>query len=383
MNLRGNNHVKPDKTALVLGGGGVLGACYEVGALLALNHLFAGRTVNDFDIYVGTSAGAFVASLLANGLTPAEMVDVMANAHPRLRGLRAEDIFTWNTSGLWRWAARLPLTLLRSAQSSWPPSAAGLFLSMSEAMLPGLFDGAGLERFLADAFQRLGGTNRFNRLRRELYILATDLNSGQRAIFGEDGLAGPAISRAVAASSALPLIYKPVQIGHRLYVDGGLRGNAGLDVAIEHGARLVICLNPLVPYTPAETATADGDGSTAGLTWQALRIMAHAGVHDQIEQLQERHPEVDIVFLEPGCDEAELLTPNIMHYSARARLLRRACQSAEASLARQHGTLTDIFSRHGLISHPPAPLAVPSRLVADEWHASLARIDRTLSQLAK
>jgi NTE family protein len=58
------------KTALVLGGGGFTGGVYEIGALRALDLLSVNRTVNQFDVYVGTSAGAFVASLAANGITP-------------------------------------------------------------------------------------------------------------------------------------------------------------------------------------------------------------------------------------------------------------------------------------------------------------------------
>src|SRR5712691_12980704 len=65
------------KTALVLGGGGFTGGVYEIGALRAFDLLAVNRTVNDFDLYVGTSAGSFVASMLANGVTPEEMMRVL------------------------------------------------------------------------------------------------------------------------------------------------------------------------------------------------------------------------------------------------------------------------------------------------------------------
>src|SRR3954468_3850272 len=65
------------RTALVLGGGGVTGGVYEIGALRALDLLAVNRTVNEFDVYVGTSAGSFVASLAANGVTPEEMMRVV------------------------------------------------------------------------------------------------------------------------------------------------------------------------------------------------------------------------------------------------------------------------------------------------------------------
>src|SRR5258706_1590162 len=68
---------KPSKTALVLGGGGFTGGVYEIGALRALDLLAENSNVNNFDVYVGTSAGAFIAALSANGVTPEEMMQVV------------------------------------------------------------------------------------------------------------------------------------------------------------------------------------------------------------------------------------------------------------------------------------------------------------------
>ena len=80
------------KTALVLAGGGLSGAMYEIGALRAIDDILTDRTVNDFDIYVGTSAGAIACSLLANGATPESM----------LQGLSAQmiyfDLFSVNSN---------------------------------------------------------------------------------------------------------------------------------------------------------------------------------------------------------------------------------------------------------------------------------------------
>ena len=70
------------KTALVLGGGGFTGGVYEIGALRALDLLSVNRTVNQFDVYVGTSAGAFVAAAVSNGISPEEMMRVLVNQVP-------------------------------------------------------------------------------------------------------------------------------------------------------------------------------------------------------------------------------------------------------------------------------------------------------------
>src|SRR5918995_333072 len=70
------------KTALVLGGGGFTGGVYEMGALRAFDLLAVNMTVNEFDVYVGTSSGSFVGSMLANGVTPEEMMRVLNRALP-------------------------------------------------------------------------------------------------------------------------------------------------------------------------------------------------------------------------------------------------------------------------------------------------------------
>jgi hypothetical protein len=79
------------RRALALAGGGVVGGLYEVGVLLALDAVFENFTTADFDFYVGSSAGAFVATLLVNGVTPAQIRDALesdADALPRLSGAR-------------------------------------------------------------------------------------------------------------------------------------------------------------------------------------------------------------------------------------------------------------------------------------------------------
>src|SRR5690348_652490 len=79
---RRRSRKRPSKTALVLGGGGMTGGVYEIGALRALDLLAVNSTVNNFDVYVGTSAGSFVASMLANGVTPDEMMQVINSRIP-------------------------------------------------------------------------------------------------------------------------------------------------------------------------------------------------------------------------------------------------------------------------------------------------------------
>src|SRR5512143_2038502 len=99
------------KTALVLAGGGLSGAMYEIGALRAIDDILTDRTVNDFDIYVGTSAGAIVGSLLANGVTPETMLRGLAGDLPAIRPINRDDLFHINLQDVVKLGFKLPRTL--------------------------------------------------------------------------------------------------------------------------------------------------------------------------------------------------------------------------------------------------------------------------------
>src|SRR5215510_646472 len=104
---------RPSKTALVLGGGGFTGGVYEIGALRALDLLAVNSTVNNFDVYVGTSAGSFVAAMLANGVTPDEMMQVLNSRDPsELEDLDLNKVLKPNYLGFIQKAAALPLKTL-------------------------------------------------------------------------------------------------------------------------------------------------------------------------------------------------------------------------------------------------------------------------------
>jgi len=102
--------------------------------------------------------------------------------------------------------------------------------------------------------------------RKELFIVAMNLDTAERVVFGHNENSSATISQAVQASTALPGFYKPARIHGIDYVDGGVRRTANIDVAIEHGAQLVLCYNPSVQSTTASfraSAKTDNTSSTA------------------------------------------------------------------------------------------------------------------------
>jgi NTE family protein len=349
------------KVALVLAGGGLTGAVYEIGALRAIDDLLVDRTVNDFDIYVGTSAGALVASALANGISPDEMLQAFDGSHPEMQPLKRRNVLDFDNGEFLRRLRRLPRTLW-AAGSHYLRHLDDMTLfdvlwSLSEALPAGLYDGMALESYVRRALTTLGRSNRFDDLPRDLYIIATDLDTGERAVFGPGMGSDVPISLAVAASSALPVLYKPVRIGAGEYVDGSLRGNASLDLAIEQGASLVLCINPLAPYdNSARDAIpflgADGgylsEKGAQAIANQATRITFHAQLSYHIKQLRRQHPEVDIISIEPRARDPQMSFYNIMRYSARLAIARHGFESVTLDLAEDYARYKSILARHGI-----------------------------------
>src|SRR5450759_5157679 len=252
-----------DKTALVLGGGGFTGGVYEIGALRALDLLAANRTINQFDVYVGTSAGAFVASLCANGITPEEMMRVVTHQGPQtFRDIDLGDLLRLNLPELARTGVRLPLRMASLVRQLLPQlgqvSLIDILLGLAEVLPSGAYTGEGIECYLRRVLEEDGRHDDFRALEHELYLVATDLDSCERIVFGADGFDDVPISTAVRASGALPMVYAPVRVGDRELIDGGIVSTTNLDIAVEAGADLVIVINPMVPFVNDRSKDAPG-----------------------------------------------------------------------------------------------------------------------------
>src|SRR5215216_2976808 len=141
---------KQSKTALVLGGGGFTGGVYEIGALRALDLLAVNRTINDFDVYVGTSAGAMIASLAANGVTPEEMMRVVNRQLPSsFDEIDLGTLLHANYRDFARQAALLPFRLLglgrELVRNLGSVSLMDVGVALAENLPAGVYTGAGIE----------------------------------------------------------------------------------------------------------------------------------------------------------------------------------------------------------------------------------------------
>ncbi len=319
--------------------------------------------MNQFDIYVGTSAGAFVSSLVANGVTPEEMmrvlnprlpsplrdIDLGTLLRPNLRGFASSGItFPFKVAGLLR----------ELAQNLGEVSAVDLATGLAAALPSGLYSGKGIERYVEEVLSDPDRSNDFRMLEAELYLTATDLDTTERIILGEGEWADVPISEAVAASGALPGIYEPVEINGREFIDGGILSTTNVDVAIERGAKFVVVINPLVPYVndfsksiPTFTgsrARRVSDMGVVAIANQTFRLLSHDRLHRAVEIWEERYPGVDIILIEPELDDELMFGTSILDYSARLQIAKHGFESVTMKLARDYERYKSVAERHGI-----------------------------------
>jgi NTE family protein len=389
---RGRGRKRPSKTALVLGGGGFTGGVYEIGALRALDLLAVNSTVNDFDVYVGTSAGSFVATMLANGVTPDEMMQVINDRVPSdLDDLDLDKVLKPNYLGFLQKGALLPLRtieLMARLVRMGDFSAMDVGVGLAEALPSGLYSGSGIadyvEGVLADT-----GVNDFRQLEKELYLTATDLDTCERLVFGEPGWDDVPISKAVQCSTTLPLIYKPVDLKGRQLVDGGIRSTTNVDIAVEKGAKFIIVVNPLVPYVNDFEKTIPtvfgsrvrrvSDMGLPAIANQVFRLIAHGRLQQAVQQWEEKYPGVDIILIEPESNDELMFGTPIMDYSRRLRIARHGFESVTAALAQDYERYEEIAGRHGLEISGRRVRRVVER-AAEEEPESLSAWRRVLEQ---
>ncbi|MGE5814010.1 MAG: patatin-like phospholipase family protein, partial [Acidobacteriota bacterium] len=209
---------------VALAGGGPLGAIYEIGTLVALDEVLRGFDVTDCGVYVGVSSGSFIAAGLANGLTPRAMYQMFIESEAADDPFEPEVLMRPALKEIARRLALLPHLLKSSAQDylTFPRSRGFVesYWQLAHALPTGIFDNSRIDEYLTGLFSTPGRTNDFRKLRRKLFLVATDLDSAEAVPFGAPGWDDVPIARAVVASAALPGLFPPVEIGGRHYVDG-------------------------------------------------------------------------------------------------------------------------------------------------------------------
>ncbi len=381
------------KVALVCAGGGITGAVYEIGCLRAIHDLID-RSLLDLDVYVGISGGAFVASLLAAGISPLEMYEELVSPSTHPLGVSGAPLFRFGARQYVHRGLRAPQVLRDALLNGFEGEGHGpadAVLTLLELLPAGLLENSGIQEYLAAVFKSRGVNDRFAALGRELYVVAVDIDNGEAVPFGAPGHSQVPVSRAVQASAALPGFYRPVRIGGRDYIDGGVQKTAHISLAIQRGADLVICINPIVPILNDTTGgPLRGHLSQKGIGYvldQAFRIMLHSRMRYGLERYRREFPDVDILLIEPRRDDMRMFGYNIMRYAARRVVARHGYRSALRTFQEDRGRLRRMLLRHGIEMHDPRRLPAtpePRRYrsaLSRQLDVSLERLDSTIDSL--
>jgi len=350
----------PVRTALCLCGGGISGGMYEVGALAALDDFFAdGFTVNDFDLFVGTSAGAFIATTLAGGMPIRRLFRGILDDDPAMLPARRTDIFRFDTRqglGILRDAAGVLLSAVGRAARRQFVTPGELVGDLLDVLPAGLFSLSHYERYLEKFFRHHSLPMRFSEMRKELYITANDLDSGHRAIFGQGPLADAPLPTAVCASSAIPLFFEPVRWGGRDFIDGAVGKVEHADIALARGADLIVVLNPLVPFkndpdredlpTPLVGAKHIRDKGLLAVYQQAGKMSTRTKLHQGLRRYRASHPSATFLTLEPSESEADMFLHNPMGWASRRRMLRYGYESTARRLKQDRLLYEAAFGKH-------------------------------------
>jgi NTE family protein len=396
---------KKPRIALALAGGGPLGATYEIGALCALDEALSGLKFNELYAYIGVSSGGFIAAGLANGITPRELcASFIENTGSR------DEVFDPSVLVRPAWgeyAKRLSKLPSVAAQAGWRYALKGgslmaAFERLGSALPTGIFSNDMIDTQLRQQFSAPGRTNDFRKLKHKLVLVATDLDSGDSAEFGQPGLDHVPISKAVQASAALPGLFPPVEIDGRYYVDGALKKTLHASVLLDEGLDLLICLNPLVPFdstrAPSRRVLSSGepvipkltDGGLPVVLSQTFRTMIHSRLELGMKGYERSHPNTTIVLFEPDHRDPEMFLANTFSYRQRRALAEHAYQQTRKMLRERRAVMGAQLAPHGvtiqqevlddlgrtLVSHQRAQASVRNRS-----GRAMHKLEQTLNDL--
>ena len=229
----------------------------------------------------------------------------------------------------------------------------------------------------------------------ELYLAATDLDTCERIVLGGRGLGRRPDLRGRArldgAADGLPA--RPACKDREL-VDGGIVSTTNLDIAVEAGAKLIVVVNPLVPYVndfTKEIPTLFGtrarrvsDMGFPKIGYQTFKLLAYQRLHEIARDWSERYPGVDIVLIEPDPDDELMFQTNILNYRLAARRrpprlpvgdrqARRRLRRDRARSAARHGIEISATRVRKVVRHFEAEQGEKTRRLAADPRADHRR----------
>ena len=339
--------------ALCCAGGGITGIYFELGVLKALSDCLPKGALSDLDLYFGISAGAVVNSGLASGFGVEEIMAAIAG---RDEGRIPPVDMSVLRTGHFDWAgalrrgrdavgsgARAIFEILRGQR---PLALEDAFFRYSDMIGPP-FRSSEYERIWRGVLEAGEAENDFRKLRRPLFIGATDQDRRQHVLFGTAGLDDVPMSKAVQASLSFNPAFSPVEVGGRFYEDGAVTRTSNFVEAIERGATLVFVIDPFLPYV----STKPGFARRRGLLYNAdqnVRTLSFTRFETTRNWSLRRHPEVSSYTFLPSNRERKLLSVSPMDHRPYLAIWRGAYLSTMRRITQLRHRMAGDLSAHGL-----------------------------------
>ncbi|HEX8692830.1 MAG TPA: patatin-like phospholipase family protein [Longimicrobium sp.] len=353
------------KIGLALAGGVLEGGFYEIGVLCALEDAVEGLDFTRADVYVGVSSGAVLTSLLANGVGPRALSRaILSRADEELLNLDPNLLFTPAVREYVRRVAAAPRLvgrwIRRRIERPLELSLAGWLVELAALTPVGVFDSAPIERYLARVFSTRGRTNDFRKLRAELRVVAVKLDSSELVTFGAAGHDHVPISRAVQASISLPGLYCPVEIGGEHYIDGVARRTLNASVALDEGADLLFCVNPIVPVdVNGHGKNGSGraprhlvDYGLPAVLSQTFRTAIHSRMGTGFRSYRHTYPDADVILVEPDLADHRMFFSNIFSSANRREVCEHAYARTLAHLRERREEIGEKLAKRGMRLRP-------------------------------
>lgn len=274
----------------MLGGGGITGAAYEIAALMAIR-LATGWDPNQAEVVVGTSGGSFVASLVRNDALSLDCLVLPTDDRKAVADRIRSHVFTRSGGIQMRhWVRHGLLPGLRDP---------GLTLFLGS---PAPYHASGLTEWVKT---HIGAHRGDAWPMRPTAIVAFDLVQRRRVVFGSESAPDAGIADAVAASSAIPLLFRPYPLDGGLYVDGGVVSGTHADVVLGAGKPLdlVLVLAPMA---------ADISRKRARFYEKMFDRVGQRSLSEEIALIRSAWPDCDVVTVSPPPSVQNAMRPNPM-----------------------------------------------------------------------
>ncbi|MCQ4083909.1 patatin-like phospholipase family protein [Streptomyces sp. RB6PN25] len=293
-----------------------MGAAWVIGALCALEDAY-GWDPRTADIILGTSAGAIVGSLLTLGARPRDLLDHQ-RGDAAASGVRV-DYDTWVGGAL----PRIPKPGIGSLKllgdMARRPHRVPFTMLLAACAPPGRGSLSGVR----DLFRQLRMADRWPD-NPALRVVAVDLDSGARVLFGAPDAPRTDLASAVTASCALPAWFAPVEIDGRRFVDGCAWSDTNLDLLSGEG------LDEVFVLAPTSARRMDHPRSIPAQVERGLRRIATRRLLHEARQVRDAGTLVRLIV--PGPEDLAAMGANLMDPQHRLTVLETSLQTTAEAL---------------------------------------------------